>query len=256
MSGASKIAERKQRGSGEPADENDGYAVKCVQSCLTQVCNCQSARHDPCLRTARAKQLAAENNVIRTRTVLVRPLLILDLDETVVWATDDDALANFDFRVAQYYVTKRPHLDTFLETVSNWYEMAVWTSSSDEYARQVVDHVFQKCPPLCFVWARSRCTRRIDEDTHEEYSLKNLKKVKGEGYRLERILIIDDTPQKVQKNYGNHLRLHPFEGQANDRELLDVLSFLGWLKDQENFRAIEKRAWRGQGPWSTSGGAA
>ncbi len=66
----------------------------------------------------------------------------------------------------------------------------------------------------------------------------------GKGFDLRRVLIIDDSPEKLQQNFGNHLQLRPFEGQPADRELLDVLPFLKSLKECDNFRKIEKRGWR------------
>jgi hypothetical protein len=46
-----------------------------------------------------------------------RPLLILDLDETLVYATKKSVDVGHDFRVLDYYVRKRPHLDEFLERI-------------------------------------------------------------------------------------------------------------------------------------------
>ena len=57
-----------------------------------------------------------------------------------------------------------------------------------------------------------------------------------------------DLRENARRNYGNHLRLHRFEGDPEDRELRDVLPFLDWLREQENFRTIEKRNWR-DGGW-------
>lgn len=171
-------------------------------------------------------------------------LLILDLDETIIWATEEDTSEGFDFWAFEYRIRKRPHLDAFLRDVARWYHLAVWSSSGDEYARMVVEHVFRGEIPIRFVWARSRCTRRLSEITGEVYFVKDLKKVKRQGFDLARVLLIDDSPEKVERNYGNHLRLRVYEGQSDDRELLDVLPFLKWLKDQEDFRKIEKRQWR------------
>jgi len=173
-----------------------------------------------------------------------RPLLILDLDETIVWATDVTAHGGFDFRVFEYRVTRRPYLDDFLLAVRDWYDLAVWSSSGDSYARRVVQEVFGHASRLRFVWARSRCTQRFDDETRECYYEKNLKKVKREGFDLARVLIIDDSPETVRRYYGNHLRLRAFEGQPADRELLDVLPSLQWPAGCENFREVEKRGWR------------
>jgi RNA polymerase II subunit A small phosphatase-like protein len=166
------------------------------------------------------------------------------LDETIIWATEEKPDDGFDFRIFRYFVKKRPHLDTFLHTVRQWYDLAVWSSSGEEYASLVVQEVFGDALKLRFVWARPRCTKRFDEENREHYFIKDLKKVKRQGLDLARVLIIDDSPEKVQRNFGNHLRLQPFEGQSGDRELLDVLPFLEWLASRENFRKIEKRGWR------------
>lgn len=173
-----------------------------------------------------------------------RPLLVLDLDETIVWAAEEQPPSGFDFKAFEYFVTKRPHLDTFLQAVRKCYDLAVWSSSGDSYANRVVKEVFGDSPELRFVWARSRCTQRLDNETREYYFAKNLQKVKRIGFDLARVLIIDDSPEKVRGHFGNHLRLRAFEGQPGDRELLDVLPFLEWLAGRENFREIEKRGWR------------
>lgn len=38
--------------------------------------------------------------------------------------------------------------------------------------------------------------------------------------------MLDDTPQKLERNYGNHLRISPFEGDPDDSELANVVPFL------------------------------
>jgi len=173
-----------------------------------------------------------------------RPLLILDLDETLLWASEDQPEKGYDFRAFPYFVTKRPHLDVFLEAVLAWFDLAVWTSSGEDYAKATVSKLFEDPSSLNFVWASSRCTQAYDQDTLEAYALKDLKKVKRKGYPLERVLLIDDSPEKARRQYGNHLHLRPFQGDPHDRELLDVLPFLDWIRNQDDFRKIEKRNWR------------
>ncbi len=171
-------------------------------------------------------------------------LLILDLDETLVYATKKPSATNYDFQMLGYFVTKRPHLDLFLDRVFEWFQVAVWTSSGSDYASQLVPRIFTDPSALQFVWDGDRCTVRRDLDTETFFNIKDLKKVKRRGYRLERVLMIDDTPKKLSRNFGNHLALEVFEGDPDDRELLDVLPYLEWLSSQENFRVIDKRNWR------------
>jgi len=172
-----------------------------------------------------------------------RPLLILDLDETLV-SSSRKPREHYDFQVAEHYVVVRPDLEHFLGQVFQWYDVAVWTSSGESYATDLVPAIFPDPSQLEFCWAAPRCTRRFDFDRHQHYAVKDLKKVRRRGYALERVVMIDDSPEKLERNYGNHLRISSFEDDPDDRELVAVLPFLEWLKEQPDFRAIEKRNWR------------
>ena len=171
------------------------------------------------------------------------PLLILDLDETLIWAREE-AATTFDFKVFSYFVSKRPHLEEFLQRVRLWYRIAVWTSSGEEYAQQVIGHIFGEDPGLEFIWTSSRCTMRFDPEECKHRVVKDLKKVKRRGYSLDRVVFMDDRPEMLERNYGNHLPIAPYEGGLEDTELLDVLPSLEWISRQPNLRSIDKRSWR------------
>ncbi|MBN1895831.1 HAD family hydrolase [bacterium] len=173
-----------------------------------------------------------------------RPLLILDLDETLISAVEETPAGGFDFQIPGFFVRKRPHIDRFLQGVREWFDLAIWTSGTEAYAEEVVARVFPPGAGFQFVWGRSRCVIRYDEELRRHFFLKDLKKVKRLGFDLRRVLIIDDSPEAVGRNYGNHLFLRPFRGEQDNHEFLEVLPFLEWLKDQEDFRTIEKRTWR------------
>jgi TFIIF-interacting CTD phosphatase-like protein len=178
-------------------------------------------------------------------------LLILDLDETLIYATEIPLTRRSDFGVYNYRIYKRPHLDIFLATCLDWFNVAVWTSSGAEYAAQVVTAIFPDPQALEFVWASDRCSIAynynydlIDGSYPTYYSRKPLKKVKRHGYDLKSIIAIDDTPKKWEKSYGNLVRVRPFVGDEADRELVYLLEYLDLLKIMPNIRAIEKRGWQ------------
>lgn len=173
-----------------------------------------------------------------------RPLLILDLDETLIYATKTGLDRDADFQVGPYRVYRRPGLGQFLAEVSAHYELAVWTSSSPNYAAAVRSAIFSDALPLAFCWASDRCTYRRDLDTDSWVQAKKLVKLKRLGYRLERILVVDDSPEKHRGNYGNLVRVKPFEGDSDDGELLQLLPYLRVLHAEPDFRRIEKRFWR------------
>lgn len=147
-----------------------------------------------------------------------RILLILDLDETLIYASGTPLERPADFAVGGYHVYRRPNLDRFLARCARHFELAVWSSASDDYVRAVVAGIFPPDIPLRFVWGRSRATLRrgalgdggglLDPWDHQHY-LKPLAKVRRAGWRLERVLIVDDSPAKCARNYGNAIYPRP-----------------------------------------------
>jgi len=175
-------------------------------------------------------------------------LLILDLDETLVFATEEKLARGEDFRVGPYFLYKRPGLDGFIEFAFNHFKVAVWTSSSRSYANGTIGAIFQHPERLEFAWARERCTRKSDPETRACYWIKDLKKVRRLGWSLEDVAVIDDSPEKLERSYGNHIRVVPYEGDPMDDELRKLQGYLAWLKEVPNVRLIDKRSWRKTAP--------
>jgi RNA polymerase II subunit A small phosphatase-like protein len=135
-------------------------------------------------------------------------------------------------------------LSEFLSAVNQWFDLAVWSSASAAYVNGVVANLFGEAFPLRFVWSRERCTRRFDLEHQDYFYAKKLVKACKLGYPLERMLIVDDSPEKIFQNYGNHIHIRPFRGSPTDTELRDLLPFLEWLREMDNIRGVEKRYWR------------
>ena len=171
-------------------------------------------------------------------------LLILDLDETLVFATEEKLARDEDLRVGPYFVYKRPGLDSFIEFAFNYFKVAIWTSSSRNYANGTISAIFQHPEQLEFAWARERCTRKSDPETGKSYWIKDLKKVRRLGWSLESVAVIDDSPEKLKRSYGNHIRVAPFVGDPADNELRKLQGYLTWLKEVPNVRMVDKRNWR------------
>lgn len=173
-----------------------------------------------------------------------RTLLILDVDETLIYATEQPLDREPDFGVGPYSIYRRPNLTEFLEASLQVFHVAVWSSSGVDYLTNVVENIFPKDASLAFVWDRSRCVQRYDSERLENYFVKDLKKVKRLGFDLKRILIVDDTPQKAERNYGNAIYVPPFHGDLDDKELSRLGQFLKTLAGIPDVRTIEKRGWR------------
>lgn len=171
-------------------------------------------------------------------------LLILDVDETLIHAsTEPINPINIDFSFDEYNIYKRPYLSDFLNSVQNDFKIAIWSSAGDEYVNNIVANVFPADYRLEFIWGRSKCTLRRDFDMDTFYFSKPLKKLKTKGYSLEKILIIDDSPEKSNDNYGNAIYIKEFKGEPDD-ELKRLSEYLQKIKEVPNVRNIEKRGWR------------
>jgi len=62
--------------------------------------------------------------------------------------------------------------------------------------------------------------------------------------RSKKILIVDDTPEKSARNYGNAIYPNVFEGDPEDQELVALSKYLLSLKNKDNVRHFEKRNWK------------
>jgi RNA polymerase II subunit A small phosphatase-like protein len=171
-------------------------------------------------------------------------LLVLDIDESFVYSSDDPLDRNANFELAGYMVTKRPYFDEFFSKVAQWYDIAIWTGATKKYADQIIDQLISAPQKLKFVWDRKHCILKLDYDTGTYYWLKDIRKIENLGYKKERILFIEDDPRSGQRNYGNLILVKPFSGADDDKELLFLADYLESLKDIANIRKIEKRYWR------------
>lgn len=180
-------------------------------------------------------------------------LLVLDLDETLIHAREEPLERPADYVVYDYHIYRRPLLAEFIDSSFQDFAVGIWSSASDEYVQAVVDLIVPEKHQLEFIWGRSRASLgRVKFDdgasffdpwSHRHY-LKPLTKLKRFGWPLERIIVVDDTPEKCARNYGNAIYPREYVGAIDDRELLLLGRYLATLKNAENVRCLEKRGWR------------
>ncbi len=173
-----------------------------------------------------------------------KKLIILDIDETLIFSTENLLEYEPDFSFGQFHTYKRPFLKEFLEFCFENFEVAVWTSATESYAAEIINQIFSKDQHLSFFWTRSRCTISYDEELRESIHTKKMWKIRRKGYDLKHVIVIDDSPEQWKSSYGNLVRVEKFLGQKDDKELKLLIEYLKKLKDAENIRAIGKRGWR------------
>ena len=174
----------------------------------------------------------------KTTTFPGQKLLVLDLDETLIHGNPEAEKG--DFLAAGIPVFVRPEAQTFIEQMATVFKLAVWTSASSDYAADIVRRLFPA--QLEFLWCRERCVRWFDPEKCETEFIKDLKKLRRRGCDLAHVLVIDDSPEKLVRNYGNFIRVPSFLGGQDD--ILPLLAaFLLELANKADVRRIEKRRW-------------
>lgn len=173
-----------------------------------------------------------------------RILLILDVDESLIHAAESSLTHSCDFTVGAYHIYRRPGLQDFLAGCAQAFDLAFWSSGTSDYVETIVNSILPAGVEPRFVWARPRCVRRFDYERQSENYIKDLRKIKRQGFSLARVLIVDDDPVKLSRNYGNAMYVRPYLGQSGDDELRRLLPYLVSLRHVTDVRCIEKRGWR------------
>ncbi|GAB5366073.1 hypothetical protein AAMO2058_001113100 [Amorphochlora amoebiformis] len=179
-------------------------------------------------------------NVNRGRSVNSRLgeryTLVLDLDETLVHTARLkgsgahcrlEIMSNRNCR--RFFVFKRPYLDEFLEEMSCYFEIVIFTASVKQYADPLID-ILDSRGVIARRYFRDAC---IDRDGS---FVKDLSKVSPTN--LERTIIIDNTPAAYSLNKENAIPMKPFYDDPNDRELLSCMPFLMALRTVDDVRTI------------------
>ncbi|KAH8302202.1 hypothetical protein KR044_003945, partial [Drosophila immigrans] len=187
--------------------------------------------------------------VSRARLRLVkRKTLVLDMDDTLIKAHIDDQYRrskrkrkrqiapmepDFSFHLrsdnVSVYVFKRPHLDYFLDCVSKWYNVMIFTAATEDYASEVLDRleagrrIFKRrfyrhdCIDICGI--RAKFVSLCDRDPGN-------------------VLLIDDCPMANGFNVGNAIHIKPYQVGTRDVELLALLPFLDALRFMRDVRSV------------------
>lgn len=174
-------------------------------------------------------------------------LLVLDLDETLVHSVSKkDAYElttkpDFSIMNGDFVVFKRPGLEEFLTKISKIYDLAIWSSATDDYLAAMLPEITPLGVEYEFIWGRNRCTDRYDIEYQHNYHEKHLNKIKS--HPLSQILIVDDSPEKARANYGNWIPIKAFTTDKNDNSLLKLYQYLMSLTNINDVRKIDKRSW-------------
>lgn len=179
--------------------------------------------------------------------MLKRKTLILDLDETLIHSHHDGVLRQtvkpgtppdfvlkvvIDRHPVRFFVHKRPHVDYFLDVVSQWYELVVFTASMEIYGAAVADKLDGNRGILKRRYYRQHC--KLD---HGSYT-KDLSAIDN---NLSRVFILDNSPGAYRSYPDNALPITSWFSNPTDTALLNLLPMLDALRFVSDVRSVLSR---------------
>jgi hypothetical protein len=181
-------------------------------------------------------------------------LLILDIDDTLTHTYDSsDRFAikpklKHDFVTSNgYKVYKRPYLDQFLNWAFLNFRVGIWSAAGKDYVAEVLKNILKSNHKLQLIRTHEDCTRKYlstpeNRESPKFIEIKRIQKL-AKSYNLAKILVLDDRADVHCQNWGNLVKIKPFNPDVEDNELLKVQPFIEeWFK-AEDVRKIEKRGW-------------
>ncbi|KAG0761794.1 hypothetical protein G6F57_007555 [Rhizopus arrhizus] len=169
--------------------------------------------------------------------------LVLDLDETLVHSVrlGSETISSVspsiihktievqcDKQSLLYEVYKRPHVDFFLKTISQWYKIVIYTASMAEYADPVIDWLDQD-NIISQRFFRQSCVARNGN------FLKDITLAEND---LNKVCLIDNSTVAFDLFKENGIALPTWISNPNDESLLDLLPFLDALRFAADVRSI------------------
>ena len=143
-----------------------------------------------------------QNTIINTPYINEHPTkdytLVLDLDETLI---------HFSINAQnEGHLFFRPYLFHFLNTVSEFYELIIFTAGLKEYAKIVLDLIENRMGKKIFDY---RLYREHTEPNDEGIFIKDLSKI---GRNLQKIIIVDNTKENYELQNDNGIEIKSYYG--------------------------------------------
>ena len=136
--------------------------------------------------------------------------LILDLNDTIV---------NFQqTNNSQGILSLRPFLIEFLEEISHYYELILFTTSTEYFSKPIINAIEENKKYFDFVFYREYAII-VGNDF-----VKDLTRI---GRSLDSTIIIDNMPQNFRLQKENGIHIKPFFAQdPNDNTLIELMNIL------------------------------
>ena len=155
--------------------------------------------------------------------------LFLDLDETLVAFRNDSGKIITQYEESSGIIV-RPFAVGLIETLSEYYEIVIFTAASEEYANEVTEILDPDHKYIKKVLTNYHCLRV------NEFYVKDLRIIADR--RLDQMLIVDNSIISFAFQLENGIPVTPYFGEADDKELVYLTTYLKSLHGAKNI--VEK----------------
>ncbi|KAJ1502433.1 hypothetical protein HMI54_010212 [Coelomomyces lativittatus] len=174
-------------------------------------------------------------------THLTKPILVLDLDETLIHSSlvprrpSDfwiEVIQNNDMRTREiFWVYKRPGVDQFLRELSRVYQIYIFTAGIKEYASQILDQLDPEGTIFHGRFYRDDCTEIKGQGTFA----KDLTKISD---ALHRMVLVDNTPTCYSLQPENGIPIKSWYTDLYDGHLHRLREFLTQVSTAPDLRHV------------------
>lgn len=165
--------------------------------------------------------------------------LVLDLDETLIHSQSRGSKFSAGHMVevklqnqlaTLYFVNKRPFCDEFLRSVSQWYNLIVFTASVQAYADPMIDWLEREGKYFSQRFYRQHCTQ-----TSNGSYVKDLSRIDTD---LSSMIIIDNSPVSYSMHPKNAIAIEGWISDPSDHSLLYLVPLLQALRYTTDVRSF------------------
>ncbi len=177
--------------------------------------------------------------------IVKKKILVLDLDETLIHSSSLNSPYNekkppfldpdFELQVViekhpvKFHVFKRPHVDKFLEIVSQWYDVVIFTAGIDAYGEIITNRLDNNRGIFKKKFYRRHCT------PESGLFSKDLSVITDD---LSSIFILDNSPFAYKNYPHNAIRIESWFCDQSDKALLNLLPVLDAMRFVQDVRSV------------------
>ena len=176
-----------------------------------------------------------------------KKILLLDLDETLIHAdfakeyendtkNPYDTIISFESEneINNVGIFLRPGVKLFLENLSKFFEIGIFTASVSEYADEVIKFLDPENNFIKFKLYRKNCV-----NVNDILKVKDLRILKN--FDLKNVVLVDNNMYSFAAQLSNGILINSFYCNKNDNELYNVYGYLmNYIYQAEDVRKVNE----------------